>query len=100
MQQKSNMRSPTRRKVSAHPFVVLVEAEDLPVVVRVVAVVGAQADRGRDADLVDGLGVVLAECGRWMNCVGDVVDLDAGLAEGLLGLHPGVVVEAEMNCKY
>ena len=22
------------------------------------------------------------------------------LAEGLLGLHPGVVVEAEMNCKY
>ena len=49
---------------------------------------------------VDGLGVVLAECGRWMNCVGDVVDLDAGLAEGLLGLHPGVVVEAEMNCKY
>ena len=45
------MRSPTRRKVSAHPFVVLVEAEDLPVVVRVVAVVGAQADRGRDADL-------------------------------------------------
>ena len=49
---------------------------------------------------VDGLGVVLAECGRWMTCVGDSVDLDAGLAEGLLGLHPGVVVEAEMNCKY
>ena len=49
---------------------------------------------------VDGLGVVLAECGRWMNCVGDVVDLNAGLAEGLLGLHPGVVVEAEKNCKY
>ena len=45
------MRSPTRRKVSAHPFVVLVEADDLPVVVRVVAVAGAHADRSRDADL-------------------------------------------------
>ena len=94
------MRSPTRRKVSAHPFVVLVEAEDLPVVVRVVAVVGAQADRGRDADLVDGHETVLAGCRCWVTLVGDVADLDAGLAEGLLGLLPGVVVEAEMNCKY
>ena len=65
-----------------------------------VAVVGAQADRGRDADWVGGLGVVLAEYGRWMNCVGGVVDLDAGLAEGLLGLHAGVVVEAGLDCKY
>ena len=94
------MRSPTRRKVSAHPFVVLVEAEDLPVVVRAVAVVGAQADRGRDADLVDGHGTVLAGCGCWVTLVGDVADLDAGLAEGLLGLLPGVVVEAELDCKY
>ena len=51
MQQKSNIRSPTRRNVSAHPFVELVEADDLPVVVRVVAVAGAHADRSRDADL-------------------------------------------------
>ena len=55
-----------RRRVSAHPIVVLVGDVGLPVVVVAVAVVGAvaRADRCRDADLEGRRGAVLAEFGR------------------------------------